>query len=150
MKNLLDGVAVSEVEMRMARLRPESERRWGKMNAHQMVCHLADSFDVGLGKRYAAPVKTPLPPPVMKWLALQLPMQWPKGVPTTSVAEQGGGGTPPEEWPRDYQRLLEVFHAFCAKREAWPQHPFFREMSATDWMRWGYLHSDHHLRQFGV
>ena len=23
------------------------------------------------------------------------------------------------------------------------------KMSARDWMRWGYLHADHHLRQFG-
>ena len=23
------------------------------------------------------------------------------------------------------------------------------KMTAGDWMRWGYLHADHHLRQFG-
>jgi hypothetical protein len=28
-------------------------------------------------------------------------------------------------------------------------HPMFGKMSAKDWMRWGYLHADHHLRQFG-
>jgi hypothetical protein len=28
-------------------------------------------------------------------------------------------------------------------------HPMFKEMSEKDWMRWGYLHTDHHLRQFG-
>jgi hypothetical protein len=25
----------------------------------------------------------------------------------------------------------------------------FGPMSERDWMRWGYLHADHHLRQFG-
>jgi len=29
-------------------------------------------------------------------------------------------------------------------------HPFFGEMSERDWMKWGWLHMDHHLRQFGV
>jgi hypothetical protein len=28
-------------------------------------------------------------------------------------------------------------------------HPMFGEMTEKDWMRWGYLHADHHLRQFG-
>jgi hypothetical protein len=28
-------------------------------------------------------------------------------------------------------------------------HPMSKEMSERDWMRWGYLHTDHHLRQFG-
>jgi hypothetical protein len=29
-------------------------------------------------------------------------------------------------------------------------HPIFGAMSAGDWLRWGYLHMDHHLRQFGA
>ncbi|HEV2663419.1 MAG TPA: DUF1569 domain-containing protein [Blastocatellia bacterium] len=29
-------------------------------------------------------------------------------------------------------------------------HPYFGAMSESQWMRWGYLHCDHHLRQFGV
>ena len=27
--------------------------------------------------------------------------------------------------------------------------PMFGHMSEKDWMQWGYLHADHHLRQFG-
>jgi len=26
----------------------------------------------------------------------------------------------------------------------------FPEMNEREWMRWGYLHADHHLRQFGA
>lgn len=29
-------------------------------------------------------------------------------------------------------------------------HPGFGRMSQSDWLRWGYRHVDHHLRQFGV
>jgi len=32
----------------------------------------------------------------------------------------------------------------------WRRHPLFDEMSERDWMRWGYLHADHHFRQFGL
>jgi len=27
-------------------------------------------------------------------------------------------------------------------------HPIFGPMSRSDWLRWAYLHMDHHLRQF--
>jgi hypothetical protein len=29
-------------------------------------------------------------------------------------------------------------------------HPIFGAMAKEEWHRWGYLHLDHHLRQFGV
>jgi hypothetical protein len=32
----------------------------------------------------------------------------------------------------------------------WPTHPIFGRMSEAAWMRWAYLHTDHHLRQFGA
>jgi hypothetical protein len=32
----------------------------------------------------------------------------------------------------------------------WPVHPIFGRMSHREWLRWAYLHADHHLRQFGV
>ena len=28
------------------------------------------------------------------------------------------------------------------------RHPAFGAMSAREWLRWGWLHADHHLRQF--
>ena len=33
---------------------------------------------------------------------------------------------------------------------AWPPHPIFGRMSQRAWLRWAYLHMDHHLRQFGA
>ena len=32
----------------------------------------------------------------------------------------------------------------------WPAHPIFGPMTLRAWMRWGYLHVDHHLRQFSA
>jgi hypothetical protein len=28
-------------------------------------------------------------------------------------------------------------------------HPIFGRITRAEWLRWGYLHADHHLRQFG-
>jgi len=38
-KNLFEAAAVDEVKRRMAQLRPDSERLWGKMNAAQALAH---------------------------------------------------------------------------------------------------------------
>jgi len=27
--------------------------------------------------------------------------------------------------------------------------PIFGPLTRAEWLRWGYLHADHHLRQFG-
>ena len=30
------------------------------------------------------------------------------------------------------------------------RHPTFGELTRWEWIRWGYLHADHHFRQFGL
>jgi hypothetical protein len=84
-----------------------------------------------------------------KWLALNFPTKWPKGVPTTPEMKQGIGGTPPTEFHCDRDVLLQALDAFAANRENWPPHPIFAGMTTEEWHRWAWLHTDHHLRQFG-
>ncbi len=134
---------------RLMRLRPDSRRVWGRMTAHQKVCHLADSFELPLGQRRSDRIALPLPPRLVKWLALQTPLKWSRNFPTAPAVEQGAGGTPPDDWERDMARLLRRYDEFCGNREDWAEHPFFGQMSVAEWMRWGYRHTDHHLRQFG-
>ena len=88
----------------------------------------------------------------MKWAALYAPFRWPKGVPTRPEIEQGMGGTPPSEFEQDRKTLLSLIERFSnpSRDWEWDPHPIFGPMSEREWMRWGYLHSDHHLRQFGA
>jgi hypothetical protein len=120
------------------------------MSVHQMVCHLDDSYKVGLGEKYASPATGFWQRTLLKWLALEAPLQWAKGYRTRPEIEQGNGGSLPLDFRRDLTSLLSTLDRFC---DALPRpcapHPIFREMTAKDWMRWGYLHADHHLRQFG-
>jgi hypothetical protein len=48
--------------------------------------------------------------------------------------------------------ILSAINASFAQPKVVAQHghPFFGQMTEKEWMRWGYLHADHHLRQFGV
>ena len=139
-----------EVLTRLARLRADSTRRWGKMSCHQMIVHLSDSFLCPMGEKIASRARVPIPRGAYRWLALYVPVQWPHGVATRPEMEQGVGGTAPVEFSRDRERLAALIERFVKKDFKWADHPIFGRMSEKDWMRWGYLHCDHHLRQFGA
>lgn len=150
MKTLAEDVHRQEVLRRIAALRADSKRRWGKMSCHQMLVHLSDSFLCPLGEKVASRAKVPVPRGVYRWIALYVVVLWPHGVATRPEMEQGVGGTAPVEFFEDREKLVALIGRFTCDRFEFAEHPIFGAMSEKDWMRWGYLHCDHHLRQFGV
>lgn len=139
-----------EVLRRLAELRPDSTRQWGKMSCHQMVVHLSDSFLLPLGEKQVSRASVPVPRRVFKWVALYAPMKWPHGIATRPEMEQGVGGTAPVEFSADREKLVRLIERLCATKVQGAVHPMFDAMSEEDWKRWGYLHCDHHFRQFGA
>jgi len=153
MKNLSDPACKQEILARLARIRPDTPRRWGKMNASQMICHLNDSFLGVMGEKAMEMTRGFSVWPVVKYVALYAPVQWPKDVPTRPEFDQcNGGGTTPSQFDSDLRKLVETMERFTAAPRSFEfrPHPIFKEMSEAQWMRWGYLHMDHHLRQFGA
>ncbi len=152
MTSLHDPAALRIIADRLGRLTPNAQARWGRMSSHQAICHLTDSFLGCLGEKQVSSATGLFQRTVMKWGALYLPIPWPKGVPTRPEVEQGAGGTLPSDFERDRRELMSVTERFCdASRECGNDvHPIFGRMSRSQWMRWGWLHLDHHLRQFGV
>ena len=149
MSTLADPAARAALCQRLQRMRPDAPAKWGRMTAPQMVCHLNDSFRVGMGEKYASPISNFVSTTVVKWIALRTPIQWPHGLPTRPEIEQGRGGTPPADWAGDCSELQSLIDSF-AERTAFGVHPAFGKMSRTDWLIWGYRHVDHHFRQFGA
>lgn len=150
MKTLANAADLNTIRRRIASLTAADNARWGSMYVGGMICHLTDSYKFGLGEKPAALLPpSPIPLPMLKWIALRAPMKWPKGVPTLPEVKQGVGGTPPAEFAADLAALLDSLDRFAACLGPWPRHPIFRDLTQTQWMRWGYLHADHHLRQFG-
>lgn len=96
----------------------------------------------------AAPMPGPLPPALMKFLALSVPMQWPKTIQTVPALRREAM-PPPDVFAAEHVRLSSAFEHFLGCRDNTSRHPIFGSMRPADWMRWGYLHADHHLRQFG-
>ena len=50
MKNLFEAATAEEVKERMAQLRPDSERLWGKMNPAQALAHCSAAMEMAMGK----------------------------------------------------------------------------------------------------
>jgi hypothetical protein len=151
-KTLARGEYRAELLQRLRRARPDSRRQWGRMNAHQMVCHLTDCSRMALGQKRTSDASSMLSRTVIKWLALYVPIQWRPGIVTTPEVDQEVDGTKPTDFGADLKEAEDLL-ALVASRGAsarWPVHPVFGRMSGTDWLRWAYLHTDHHLRQFGL
>jgi len=150
-RDLADSTQRVALVDRLRRLTPDSPRQWGRMTPHQAVCHLSDSFRAIMGDKSASSIATPFSRTVIKWIALNVPMKWPPGVKTMPEVDQEVGGTKPVEFARDRHDLEALMEQFAVKqgRELQP-HPMFGLMTTEQWQRWGWLHMDHHLRQFGV
>lgn len=152
MKTLARSECGAELAARLRRARGDGVRRWGRMTAHQMICHLSDSFRMALGQKHVADASSLSKRTFIKWLALYTPLQWRPGILTVPEVDQEGGGTRPAEFASDLKEAEALLghvasHAGSGK---WPDHPIFGRMSEGDWLRWAYLHTDHHLRQFGL
>ncbi|HEX4004896.1 MAG TPA: DUF1569 domain-containing protein [Acidobacteriaceae bacterium] len=149
MKSLADPVLQRALDARLSALAPPDRALWGSMSVHQMICHMTEAFDCALGRKSLAPRKLALPRPILKFAALRVPRPWPHSFPSPPEIAQDQHGKPPIDFAQDHAALLAAFHEFCAyPPNPGPPHPYFGRMSTRDWLRWGYLHTDHHLRQF--
>ena len=148
MKSLASREVLEETRGRLLRVEAPDRALWGVMTAAQMMRHLGCAYEVALSDRTVGAVKGP-PPALMKFVALRTGLRWPKNLSTTQELKR----VTEEEPEGELRELVGVAIARMedvAKGTRWAaSHPFFGPMTAQDWMRWGYLHADHHLRQFG-
>jgi hypothetical protein len=150
-ESIFDPAARAMLETRLRALRADSLRQWGRMTPHQAVCHMSDVFRMALRERSVGTRATTFAP-VIRFVALRLPMRWPRGIRTMPECEQGCGGTTPIEFECDRAELVALMARFGASSEAdrSSTHPIFGRMTTAHWGSFGYRHLDHHLRQFGV
>ena len=149
MKHLFDPAVVEEVRLRLRSLRPDSERRWGRMSAAQAMGHLAASAEMATGD---------LRIPRVLWgrilgrmvKAKVLADEKPFGRNSPTAKELKLQSEPDFGSERD--RLLALIDRFAtggpAACSSHP-HPFFGALTPQEWAMLMYKHLDHHLRQFG-
>ena len=144
--------ATKQLIARFDQLKPESPALWGKMNAGQMLRHLLDSFALAMGERTASEKSSWAERKILKHIALRLLTQWPRNVKTRPEMDQELQGTPPGDFHHDREELKAVMLLFANPQRnfRFGRHPVFMELSEWEWMRWGWMHANHHLKQFGL
>jgi hypothetical protein len=154
MKTLAHDRCRAEIVQRLTTIGPNSARRWGRMSAHQMICHQSDAFRMAIGTKPVSDASGLLQRTVVKWIALYLPLRWPAGRIETrpEIDQHQGAGTTPGDFATDVADLRALMERLASREQEgqWPTHPIFGRMSKAAWLRWAYLHMDHHLRQFGA
>jgi hypothetical protein len=148
MKSLSSVEVLSEIRLRLRSVRVDDRPRWGKMTAKRMVRHLICSYEVALGERVVDPMEWPVPV-LMTWIALRSGLRWPKNLQTTPELKRAIAENSEVEFNVLLRAVIESMEAVARGPQYAPSHPMFGPMTPEDWMRWGYLHADHHLRQFG-
>ena len=147
-KSLASLEVLSEIRGRLRSVKVDDRARWGKMTAKKMMRHLICSYEVALGERRVAPVEGPVPV-LMKFIALQSGLRWPKNIQTMPELKRAIAEHSEVEFTVLIRAAVESMEAVAKETHYAPSHPMFGPMTPEDWMRWGYLHADHHLRQFG-
>ena len=149
MKSLFDKPTYEEIISRLNTLTPQSQRKWGKMEAAQMLAHCKAAFMVPLSEK-----KLPrmfigrlLGWAIKKKLYNDEP--WKQNLPTAPqflIKDQ-------REFETEKQQLTGLVAAFYTKGPGkvgnFP-HPMFGTYTKEQWGQSMYKHLDHHLTQFGA
>jgi hypothetical protein len=150
MKNLFDVARIAEVRERIARMKPDSQRLWGKMAPSQALAHCANSLEMALGdKKPDRAMAGRIFGRLVKRLALGNDEPLRRNTPTV----RGIGVVDDRNLDAERERLYKMIDRFAeAGREGCTSHPhsFFGSMTPEEWGILMYKHLDHHLRQFGV
>jgi hypothetical protein len=133
---------------RVARLRPETSGRWGRLTCPQMLAHVNDAMRMGLGDLPTRPMNQPLRFPGIKHVIIFI-APWPKSVETAPELLTRVDAASWDREREDFPALLARFGA-RAGAATWPVHPLFGRLSRRAWGVLMYRHADHHLTQFGV
>ena len=150
MKNLFDAATVEAVKERIVRLRPDSERLWGKMNAPQAAAHCSAGLELAGGSRRPPRM---LLGRLIGWMVKPMALGNDEPMRRNSPTVKGLVVEDERDLGIEQKRLCELIDRFVS---AGPggctthPHSFFGRLTPQEWAILMYKHLDHHLRQFGV
>jgi hypothetical protein len=150
MKNLFEVATVEEVKRRMAQLRTDSERQWGKMTPAQTLAHCSSAMEMAVGEKSPPRI---LIGRLLGPLAKKAMILKEKPMPHNSKTDNSLLVNDQRDFVSERQRLSEIIDRFAAGgAAACTKHPhfFFGPLTPDEWAALMYQHLDHHLRQFRV
>lgn len=150
MKNLYEAGVAREVEERVAKLRPDSPRQWGKMTPAQALAHCSGALEWAVNDtRPPRMLAGRLLGSVVKPILVRDDKPFRPAAPTVKsliIADDRDL----EAERRRLCGLIDRFVALGPKGCTVHPHTFFGRLKPDEWAILMYKHLDHHLRQFGV
>ncbi len=149
MKSLQDTATIEEFRTRIDKLRPDSQRQWGKMTVSQMMAHCSNALEINFSHQTG---KQSFMGKIFGKMALNSVLSdkpFKKDLPTAP----GFKVVDAKEFNTEKQRILGLLQKLSVadmNELAEKKHPFFGMMTADDWNSLISKHLDHHLRQFGA
>lgn len=151
MKTLFEPASVQEVKQRLSALSPSHQRKWGKMNAAQMLAHCSLCLEMAAGDiRPPRALVGRILGPVIKPMALRDEEPMRRNSPTAKELVVFGED---KDFETERERLSVLIDRFVAAGAAGctsHPHAFFGALTSDEWAVLMYKHLDHHLRQFGA
>ena len=148
----MDKPGAEAAEQRAARIKADTPRLWGEMDAARMFAHLRRSIEISLGEYEAKDESSWFSRTVMRWVAFHVMRSWPKGKlksPDYFTPSADAG-----EFEAERAGFIEALGRFMAAAEEphgrMGYSPVFGSHPLGYWRRIHGMHIDHHLRQFGV
>jgi hypothetical protein len=150
MKDLFAAATLEDAKRRIALLRPESERLWGKMSVAQMLAHCSATMEMAVGltfppRRFVGRLVGPI--------AKKAILTQGKPFRRNSPSDNSLIIHDDRDFETERQRLCALLDRFQAGGpEGCTKHPqsFFGPLTPAEWAAFMYIHLDHHLQQFGV
>ena len=136
MKNLWKPDCVQELKDRLAKLRPDTPRLWGKMNPGQAVAHCAIGMELALGDRRPPRMLIGrLIGSAIKKKAFQESEPMRRNSPTVPGFQVSDD--------RDLDRARDILYALLDRFAAAGRagctihpHPFFGDLTSDEWSMW--------------
>lgn len=150
MKSFRNKNEAEQIITRINSLTPQTERKWGKMNASQMLAHCNLALEMAVGDRqfkYPFMMKLLGRYVIKKTILDKQPYK--PGLPTGKdliIREERNFEKEKERMMTLVKKYISVDDVYLSNR----MHPFIGKLKPEEWDWMQYKHLDHHLRQFGV
>jgi hypothetical protein len=149
MRSLFDPAAAEDLKQRIARLTPETQRKWGKMGPAQMLAHCSAAMEVSVGDKVMRQIL------LGKLFGKRVKASMLSGKPMDRNLPTDKSYIVKDDRDLDVERqrlvvLIDRFQAGGPEKCTKHPHSFFGTMTPEEWSELNYVHLDHHLQQFGV
>ena len=148
MRSLYQQERAAEITQRIAALKPDSPRQWGKMDVAQALAHCSAAMEMAVGDSKPSRMFIGrLLGGLVKSRVLKEENPMGRNAPTAPTLVVADA----RDLEKEKTRLIGLVERFAS---AGPEgcttnpHTFFGSMTADEWARLMYKHIDHHLRQF--